>query len=260
MSESLLCESCVPWEPEIGCCQEKWETYSPDLQCRATSLAWSTLHTLTAGRVGNCPVTIRPCVSEACDACVLNIGFSTPWWPVIIGGQWYNCGCGCPGCSCSPLSAVELPGRVARIESIYIDGNLVPAEAYSIDNRRIVVRRDGASWPSCQDMNAPAGAPGTFTITYTPGVEPGEDGLWAAGILACEYASACTGGKCRLPSTVTSIARNGVSMELSNNLFDQGLSGIREVDAYVKSLNPHGLRTASRVWSPDLASGKHTFI
>lgn len=260
MSDTPICESCYPWAPATECCGDEWETHPPALQCRATNLAWSTLRVLTGGRVGTCPVTIRPCLTDRrCDACTANVGFSTPWWPALVGGEWINCGCGCAGCTCEPLHVIELPGRVARIESIVIDGNLVPEQAYRVDNYREVVRTDGASWPSCQDMNLPAGAPGSFTITYTPGIDPGHDGVWAAGLLACEYAKACTGAKCALPFKVTSVVRNGVSMEIGGGLFETGTTGIAEVDAYVASVNPNQLRTPSRVWSPDLPGGAHRF-
>ena len=103
------------------------------------------------------------------------------------------------------------------------------------------------------------GAPCTLGVTYVPGLVPGAGGQWAAGVLACEFAKACTGAKCRLPSSVTSVARNGVAMEFDNGLFSNGLTGIREVDAYLLSINPHGLRTPSLVWSPDAPSAQHRY-
>ena len=57
---------------------------------------------------------------------------------------------------------------------------------------------------------------GTFLVTAQEGVAV--DGLasYAAGVLAVEFAKACTGGKCSLPPGVVSVTRSGVSM-VSNN-------------------------------------------
>jgi hypothetical protein len=55
---------------------------------------------------------------------------------------------------------------------------------------------------------------------------------------------------------VTSISRQGVTMELASGLFDQGLTGIREVDVYIASVNPNRLKVPSRVWSPDIPAGR----
>jgi hypothetical protein len=76
-------------------------------------------------------------------------------------------------------------------------------------------------------------------------------------VLACEFAKACSGGKCRLPGGVTALARQGLSMEIVASMFAGGTTSIREVDAYVAQVNPHGLKTASAVWSPDLEQSKH---
>ena len=41
-------------------------------------------------------------------------------------------------------------------------------------------------------------------------------------------------------------------MEIPSGLFDQGLTGIREVDAWIRIWNPYMAKSASQVWSPDL--------
>ena len=79
-------------------------------------------------------------------------------------------------------------------------------------------------------------------------------------MLACEFAKACTGGKCRLPSSVTSIARQGVTMTISSGMFLGGQTGIREVDAYVVSVNPNAQVMPPVVWSPDVPWAKHRYL
>jgi hypothetical protein len=210
-----------------------------------TSLAWSSLRVLTGGRVGNCPVTMRPCLTPPCDACSM-------MWPVLQDGNWLNVVCGKDECSCARLCEIIFPGPVAEISEVLMDGIAIDPTLFRLDNSNRLVREDGECWPSCQDMSAPLGEICTLGITYVPGVIPGAEGEWAAGLLACEYVKACTGGKCRLPSAVTAISRNGTTMEVTQGLFANNITGIREVDAYVTSLNPYALRTPPMVWSPDI--------
>lgn len=240
-----LIVTCSPYALDAACCQE-WVDLSVDLQERAASLAWATMRTLTGGLVGGCPVSLRPCEAVKCDPCI-QAG------PVLTqGGQWVNVArCGGDGCSCEPLSEVVLPGRVAEVTAVTLDGvALTPGVDYRLDGNRLL-RLGGLTWPMCQDMTLPNDAVGAFTVTYVPGLKPDAAGLWAVGVLACEFAQACQGGKCRLPSSVQTITRQGVSMSFDNTMFSNGLTGIREVDAYILSVNPHRMRTPTKVWTPD---------
>jgi len=241
------------WEADMACCTE-WETIDPSVQARASALAWSTIRNLSGQRTGNCPVKIRPCLTAPCDCCNGN------WMsPAIIDGQWVNCICGNTSCSCGQVCEIIFPGSVARIDKVDLGGVEVPLTAFRIDNTNRLVREDGMCWPACQDMGAPEGAPNTLTITYVPGIDPGPSGAWAAGVLACEFAKACSGAKCRLPSSVTAIARQGVSMTMQASMFENQQTGIREVDAYLLSVNPAHLLQPSLVWSPDLVTSGHRY-
>jgi hypothetical protein len=245
--------TCVPFEIDPACCTG-WDELDPELQARATELAWSTLRVLTAGRVGNCPVTVRPCLSPPCDVC------RDIWMmPLNRNGHWMNFACPVNKCSCARLCEIVLPGPVVEVTAVEWGGEALPLSAFRIDNGNRLIRQDGECFPSCQRMDQPLGAPCTLGITYVPGVAPGPSGAWAAGVLACEFTKACTGAKCRLPSSVTSISRQGVSMEIDTGMFGNGLTGIREVDAYILSVNPHALRTPSMVWSPDLEPAEHRY-
>src|SRR4029077_1489144 len=94
---------------------------------------------------------------------------------------------------------------------------------------------------------------------YVPGIIPDASGLWAAGVLASEFSKACQGAKCRLPSSVTTITRQGVTMTMDEGMFSNNLTGIREVDAYLISINPNAHRIPPMVWSPDVPWVKHRF-
>lgn len=246
---------CQPfWEANTACCPE-WDALDSTLQFRALSLAWGTIRALTAGMVGGCPVLVRPCLTT--DPCTECMGGT--WHPYVdANGDWKNCQKRRDmDCSCCSISEIVLPGRGAALEYVTIDGYFLDLRTFRIDNQLKVVRQDGRGFPKCQNMGAPAGAIGTMVISYIPGIAPTAAGLWAVGVLACEFQKACSGGKCRLPGGVTALARQGMSMDIVASAFAGGTTGIREVDAYVAQVNPHGLKTASAVWSPDLEQSKH---
>lgn len=253
MVDFTACDgSCVPYQPDLTCCSN-WGEFPDEVIARAQELAWSTLRSLSAGRVGNCQVLVRPCAQAPCSACdSLGIRIETGCFTPTPG-------CGrMSGCSCAGLHEVVLPGLVADVVSVLVDGVALADTAYRIDNGHILLRTDGEPWPSCQSMALDVTEVGTFGVWYVPGIRPDAAGRAAAGILACEFAKACTGGKCRLPATVTTIARQGITMEVGTEGFRKGMTGIREVDAYLASLNPNGLLLPPRIWSPDLAQHRYT--
>lgn len=237
---------CGYWETEVGTCSEL-ASVEPADEDYALTMAWKTLRLLTAGAVGSCEASIRPCVAKPCGSCAASF-----LAPRLIRGEWVDAACARSGdCSCDPLSEVVLPGMVADILSVSIDGAaLVAGTDYRLDGNRLL-RLGDEPWPSCQDMRAAAGDVGSFVVRYMPGRRRDEASARAAGLLACEYAKALTTGKCRLPSSVTTLSRQGVSMEFDNGLFSNGLTGIREVDVFILSVNPNRLRSAPKVWSPD---------
>ena len=231
------------WPFDDSCCD--WTDADPNVQQRSMNLAVMTLRMLTAYRVGGCPVTVRPCSPN----CGCGRGGFNPH--INASGAWVNsCGHG-HGCSCGAVSMIRLPGPVGRIDAVVQDGvTLVEGTDYLVYDAGLV--RVGDSWPSCQDLTVPAGGPGTLTVTYLNAYVPDYGAAVAAGLLACEYAKACQGKDCRLPRSVRSLTRQGVSMEFPVEVFEGGMTGIREVDAWIKSWNPHGLKQDSRVFSLDV--------
>lgn len=261
--------SCVPdwdaWEiepdPEADPPVEGVPKYTDEQKERAEALAGQTLRFLTGYRVGGCPVTVRPC-REGCSwrtwqtypvRGVASQG--APWFPVNFAGSWLNIGCGCGGggCSCSRVSEVRLHGPVGGITEVKVDGEILTANVdYRLDSGGRLVRLGGVDWPLCQDLNLADTEDGTWSVTYTAGYPVDGLGAWVAGILAGEYVRACTGGECRLPTGVTQIVRDGVSMTIAPGAFPENRTGIAEVDSWVARWNPAGLRGASVVMSPDV--------
>lgn len=252
---------CVP--VDWSCAPDGFlEGLEPQLIALAESLAGATLWALSAHQIGGCPVDLRPCAkncgqpSSYMAAPVMSgtgaaLGAQVgPWWARIEQGQWVNIACGCTtDCSCSWVPEVRLPAA-GIVYSVTIDGATLDPDAWRVDDGVRLLRLDGGQWPRCQDMAAAPDAEGSFVVSWKEGST--SDGLiaWAAGLLAIEYAKACLGESCGLPDGVTSVSRQGVSWEIATSIFDEGLTGIREVDAVIRIFNPYGLRTPPQVWTP----------
>jgi hypothetical protein len=261
------------WPVDWGCADQDWlAALDPAVKDRSAAMATQVLRALSGFQVGGCPIVVRPC-AKGCgaggsyitapvaggNAGALGVAVG-PWWASIdIDGQWINSSCGCyTDCSCTYVPQVVLPAPVGGVIEVVIDRTVLDQNAYRVDNGNALVRVDGGTWPKCQDMTAKVGSDGAFAVRYYNNWRP--DGLasWVAGIMAVEFAKSCTGAKCRLPSGVQSIARLGVSMDIPTGMFDQGLTGIREVDSWVRLWNPYQLKSPSSVWSPDLARSRRT--
>lgn len=246
------------WLTETSCCDD-WLTYTNTQRDRATAWATQILWALSGRQFGACEVTVRPCGST-CNVYggwmsypVLADGVGTIFSPFIRDGSWFNCGCS-GGCTCDARCSVYLPGPVAAVTSVVVDGIVLADTSYRVDNREILVRTDGECFPECQDMNLNGPAEGTFEVTYARGKAVPLGGQIAAGLLACEFAKACAGADCRLPSNLSSLARQGIEVTMIDptDVLDAGLTGIPNVDLWIRSVNPARLAQRPKVFSPDL--------
>lgn len=258
---SSAAPTCV-WPLDTSCCPD-WENFPAAVREAAAQTASDVLWALSGRQFGACPVTLRPCKPACpctgCDRCGSKYSdlIGGPWFPALIAGQMFNLTCGCAqdGCGCGKqVSTVELPGPVAEIESVWIDGKALDASAYAVYDFRRLVRTDGREWPTCQDLAADLTQPGTWGVTYLRGTPVPLAGLKAAGAFACELAKACTGGRCRIPWQVTNVTRDGMSWQLDPSAFyAKGLTGLPETDVWLSAVNPGKNRRPSSVWSPDTA-------
>jgi hypothetical protein len=244
------------WDLTTVCCST-WNDYSDTIKTQATSYATLVLWAATGRQYGLCEQVVRPCGRE-CWNCPNGYYWSGGTWvPYIWNGTWFN-GCGCgfgSGCqTCRPDCVVYLPGPVASVSEVIVDGLTVdPAEYIVYDGRWLTRLSTTDCWPICGDFNVTSGT-GFFQVTYTRGTAVPAPLLNAAGTLACEYAKACLGEACQLPSRVVSIARQGVSVNLVDvdKLLERNLTGITTVDQVIAALNPHGLKGRTRLYSPDI--------
>lgn len=233
------------------------------------------LYALSGRQFGLCELTVRPCY-QRCEGyssspTTWNNGIlgssGFPWLPVLSGGVWTNITCGCrTSCSCTEVSEVWLPGPIDSVVGVKQDGAVLDPARYRVDNRQTVVRLDNADgtearWPLCQDMDAPATEPNTWEITYMRGRPVPEAGRSSLSELACELSKACLGDStCRLPSRVTSIQRQGITMAMLDPMtfIDYGRTGLYSVDLWLKTVNPKARSRSAAVLSPDVEAPRRT--
>lgn len=136
---------------------------------------------------------------------------------------------------CSPCSAprwrvVHLPGPVWEVTGVY-DAQGAEVDLHVFYGWR--VRAVPGGW-----------------VEYLKG-EPVPKGTGQiVGTLAAELFLQCIGDRrCRLPRNASSATRQGVSVQFPDpvEIIQAGLTGVPEVDLWIKSLNPQGLAQDSEV-------------
>lgn len=248
------------WAPDYTCCPG-YDDASAELKTLAEGVATELLWRLTGRRFGLCPIKIRPCRKACADAARgswLGDSWGAPWVPFLEGGEWFNSTCGScrQDCSCAELCEIALPGPVHSVTSVKVNGATLAASEYAVHDHRTLVRVGAECWPDCQDMtDDPDDITGTaFEVAYLQGVPVPLGGRYAAGLYACELIKACTASSgCRLPKRVQTVTREGISMTFLDPLtfLDDGLTGLVEVDTWIRSVNPDKLTERPSVWSVD---------
>ena len=217
---------------------------------------------------GECEeVTVRPFARPVDqDSRTFGLGISPFGW---FSG-WGTCVSGYQGAAvgqhygCTQPPVVELGAYpVTEILSVYIDGTLIPANEYKLDDyQRLIRMRVNAEtppterwgWPTCQILDLPLTEVGTFGITYTYGEAPPVAGVLACTEMAIELALALIGSPNRLPARVTTMTRQGMTMAVVDvmDFFSKNLTGLYQVDLWLRTVNPGGARRQPLVWSPDI--------
>lgn len=244
--------TCDPW-PITWTCDV--DCLSPTVTGTAVDVASELLYALSGRQFGTCTETLRPC-RKNCDPYMAWFQVDTYPLPALIGGKWYNLGCGICGdvCSCTEMSEVILPGDVVSIVSIKMDGTPMVTGAYRVDNGNRLLRTDGGRWPACQNMNLPDTQAGTWSVTAVTGHPVPSGGSLAAGELACELSKALVGDTgCRLPRGVTQVARQGVTINYAKvtDALKEGLTGLYLVDLFLHTYNPNGLVAPAHAYNID---------
>lgn len=256
------------WEIErCGCAGSSkcWDGYSPAVREVAAALATGLMWAATGRHYGLCEITVQPCNPRQHGTDyqtwpLLTDGWAGDGWgqylPVIENGTWYNrCGF---GCRCGARCEVPLDGPTTKeqISEVIVDGAVVNPSAYQVHDGYLLVRIDGECWPYCNDYSVQD--PIRFQVTYGRGDPIPAHVQYASEILSCQFAKACAGAPCSLPERLTSLTRQGLTVDVfqGEGWEDMYRTGIPQVDAVIAYENP--LRRTERpiVMSPDLPTNR----
>lgn len=233
----MALQVCAPWTtPDKLCCEGGGTTddcvsgtvplvyeWSDDQVILAAS---NILYARTCYRYpGVCTATVWPCV----DGC------SSAKHPCV---------------RCCRFDAIELPTDypVITIVDVIEDGVTLAPTDYRLERGNILVRLDGNPWQT-NTFGLPDVSGVETTVEYTFGVAPPIELEMAAAALACELKKSCNGNECALPAHVTSFARRGVAVELTDlaEMLKSGATGIPIVD---HALKVHGNCGWSMMYDP----------
>ena len=261
LSSTATTGPCETWTPTFTCALP---TGASAVSGAALQAATEVLYALSGRRFGLCTLTLRPCRRE-CYGEVWPAGWmavdglgSGSWpYPTLVGGLWFNLGCGgcVGGCSCATVSEVVVPVPVHDVVEVRVDGvPLVENTDYRVDSFRYLVRLGGASWPSCNDLGLTDAEPGTWSVTVRTGEDVPPLGSMAVGVLASEFTKLLLcNDDCALPRPVQSLVRQGVNVTFldPNEVFANGRTGLYLPDLFITTYNPDGIRRRARVYDVD---------
>lgn len=236
-----------------GACQD--EELAPDVVTTAIDLSSTILFWLTGSKwPGTRTDTVRPLTSHGCG-CWAWLNHSDPSQRNRDRQRARNC---------HDVRQLELGGYpVTAITTVKIDGEVVPADRYRIDDRRYLTAvratadQDRLWWPACQALDLPDTEPGTMSVVYEWGAVRPESGRPVAGALACELALALSPDTedspgCRLPKAWTSLTRAGITITRSavDQLAESGLTGLPEVDLWLTAQGLASRRQGAAIIDP----------
>lgn len=243
------------WPVDRTCLPDLPDENDPDYdmvladRTHAENTAVYVLWSLTGRQFTNCDVIVRPCPAPSQPQWRPGSSYDQtvpPWSPMFAYGRWSNVGCGCVGrCTVAGPKLIHLPPEASHVSEVRIAGAVLDPVNYVQEGNRLY-RRD-APWPS-QNLSLPLGEEGTWSVTYTGGTPPPPFVAKIVGSLAREMMIACTGNKCRIPRTVVSTSRGGVSHVFDpSRMLTLGFTGLEECDGWIAAVNPNRLQSGPRV-------------
>lgn len=227
---TLLSEVTCPWPVDAESCGLVDLDVGSPIFINSVQTASSIMTRLSAYTVGTCDVEIRPlslcpeCRTWCCggaDALRLIGPFSLPVWDVTrvrLGALEYN----------------EATWRFDR-------------------DTRMLYRVPPEVWPNRDEKWSDPGEGEAFVVDAIVGTPPDAWAMDVCSRLVKELYLSCTGAKCRLPSNVTTVTSQGITVRLRD---DEVNTFIPELGAWVHSVNPHGARLPGAVFSPDITAAR----
>lgn len=227
---TLLSELSCPWPVDAESCG--LADVDPDAPVFTASVATasSIMTRLSAYTIGICETQIRPlnlcreCRSWCCggaDAILLKAPFGLGVWDV---------------------------------SEVSLGPDPYPDNTWRFDRESSMLYRvPPERWPTRDEKWSDPGEGEAFVVTAQIGTPPDAWAMDVATRLVKELYLSCTGGKCRLPSNVTTVTASGITVRLRD---DEVNTFIPELGAWVNAVNPHNARLPGAVFSPDLAAAR----
>jgi hypothetical protein len=204
-------------------------------------------------------------LAQATDALVAMSGFQYRGQCLETFRPRGPSGCSCLSttawnCRCSDLEGFTLPSPIALNSdgdpdiTVTIDGDVF-VDWVLVDGN-FLMRSDGRSWPSCQDVTIPAGEVGSFEVTVNYGDPPSLIARNAVTEIACLFLRRNPNSQRNLPANTRTASSQGVTItmetlekEIANRAFMLPWT-IRFLTIHA----PQG-RNTPYVYSPELDSG-----
>lgn len=232
-----------------------------DLMDAAMVLASNVLHRLTGRKYpGICLDTVRPVARWRQDAGLPR------WWQAYgntrSSSRYGWCSCNrSPDFGCASMPSIALPGYPVFEDDTHpivvkVDGTPLSDGAFTVIDKRHLVRTDGQGWPCCQDLKKPDDEEGTWSVRYSFGAPIAEDAKLMAAMLGSNIylsLSPVTAGESQLPAErIRSISRQGETITLLDPeaLYKDGFTGVAVVDLWLMSERVGNERKGARVLVP----------
>lgn len=167
----------------------------------------------------------------------------------------------CPECRswcCGGADAIYLRGPNAmpvwEVSRVRLGALEYPTDSWRFDrDSRLLYRKPPEVWPRRDEKWSEVGEGEAFVVDAEIGTPPDAWALDVAARLTKEIYLSCTGAKCRLPSNVTTVTSQGITVRLRD---DEVNTFIPELGAWVNGVNPHGARLPAAVFSPDVTAAR----
>jgi hypothetical protein len=227
---TLLSDLSCPWPIDVDACRIADLEYTEPVLIDAVATASSIMTRLSAYTVGLCESQIRP----------LNMCRSCRTW------------------CCGGADGIYLVGPyglgVWDVADVRLGATTYDVSTWHFDRTdRMLYRVPPDVWPTKDEKWSPPGTGEAFVVDAVIGTPPDAWALDVATRLVRELVLSCIGAKCRLPSNVTTVSSQGITVRLRD---EEVNTFIPELAAWVHAVNPHGARLPGAVFSPEVARGR----
>lgn len=227
---ALPSEASCPWSVDAESCGLADLDPDSPLFTASVATASSIMTRLSAYTIGLCEAEIRPL--NLCREC----------------RSW----------CCGGADAIPLKGPFAipvwDVTQVRLGPDAYPEASWRFDRPSSMLYRVPPDvWPVKDEKWSDAGKGEAFVVDAEVGTPPDAWALDVAARLTKELYLSCTGKKCRLPSNVTTVSSQGITVRLRD---DEVNTFIPELGAWVHAVNPHGAHLPGAVFSPDLAAAR----